>query len=177
MPLGFGARVVTARSLKSKELVEDISRSGATFILGVPLLFQKMAEGLFRAVSKKGFLTYAVFKLLFRLSRRWCRQGKRRAGIVLFKSFRHKAGLGSLRVLVSGGAALPPKIAEDFLALGIPLLQGYGLTETAPVLSINPIDVYKVKPASVGPPCRGCSSKSTPQIHPATAKFWPKGIT
>ncbi|HLG93819.1 MAG TPA: AMP-binding protein [candidate division Zixibacteria bacterium] len=159
MPLGFGARVVTARSLKSKELVEDIQRSGATFILGVPLLFQKMAEGLFRGISKKGFLTYALFNLLFKLSRRWCRQGKRRAGIVLFKSFRHKAGLGSLRVLVSGGAALPPKIAEDFLALGIPLLQGYGLTETAPVLSVNPVDVYKVKPASVGPPLPGVQFK------------------
>ncbi len=155
MPLGFGARVVTARSLKSKELVEDIQRSGATFILGVPLLFQKMTEGLFREVSKKGFLTYAVFKLLFRISRHQIRKGKRRAGMILFKSFRHKAGLGSLRVLVSGGAALPPKIAEDFLALGIPLLQGYGLTETAPVLSVNPVDVYKVKPASVGPPLPG----------------------
>jgi len=159
MPLGFGARVVTARSLKSKELIEDIQRSGATFILGVPLLFQKMAEGLFRGVSKKGLLTYAVFKLLFKLSRQQVRKGKRRAGIVLFKSFRHKAGLGSLRVLVSGGAALPPKIAEDFLALGIPLLQGYGLTETAPVLSVNPIDVYKVKPASVGPPLPGVQFK------------------
>ncbi len=159
MPLGFGARVVTARSLKSKELVEDIQRSGATFILGVPLLFQKMAEGLFRGVSKKGFLMYTIFKLLFRLSRRQIRKGKKRAGIVLFKSFRHKAGLGSLRVLVSGGAALPPKIAEDFLALGIPLLQGYGLTETAPVLSVNPVDVYKVKPASVGPPLPGVQFK------------------
>ncbi len=159
MPLGFGARVVTARSLKSRELVEDIQRSGATFILGVPLLFQKMAEGLFRSVSKKGFFTYTLFKLLFKFSRHQIRKGKRRAGIVLFKSFRHQAGLGSLRVLVSGGAALPPKIAEDFLAFGIPLLQGYGLTETAPVLSINPIDVYKVKPASVGPPLPGVQFK------------------
>ncbi|MGE5693647.1 MAG: AMP-dependent synthetase/ligase, partial [Candidatus Zixiibacteriota bacterium] len=159
MPLGFGARVVTARSLKSKELVEDIQRSGATFILGVPLLFQKMAEGLFRGVSKKGFLTYTIFKLLFRFSRYLVQKGKKRAGLILFKSFRHKAGLGSLRVLVSGGAALPPKIAEDFLALGIPLLQGYGLTETAPVLSVNPVDVYKVKPASVGPPLPGVQFK------------------
>ncbi|MCI0330274.1 MAG: AMP-dependent synthetase/ligase [candidate division Zixibacteria bacterium] len=159
MPLGFGARVVTARSLKSKELVEDIQRSGATFILGVPLLFQKMAEGLFRGVSKKGFLTYSIFKLLFKWSRRQIGKGKKRVGIVLFKSFRHKAGLGSLRVLVSGGAALPPKIAEDFLVLGIPLLQGYGLTETAPVLSVNPVDVYKVKPASVGPPLPGVQFK------------------
>ena len=159
MPLGFGARVVTARSLKSKELVEDIQRSGATFILGVPLFFQKMAEGLFRGVSKKGFLTYTIFKLLFRFSHYLVQKGKKRAGLILFKSFRHKAGLGSLRVLVSGGAALPPKIAEDFLTLGIPLFQGYGLTETAPVLSVNPVDVYKVKPASVGPPLPGVQFK------------------
>ncbi len=155
MPLGFGARVVTARSLKSKELVEDIRRSGATMMLGVPLLFQKMLEGIFRAVMKKGLLTRVVFKTLFNLSRFLYRRGKKRAGLVLFKSFRHKAGLGSLRFLVSGGAALPPKIAEDFLVLGLPVLQGYGLTETAPVLSVNPVDLKKFKPASVGPALPG----------------------
>lgn len=159
MPLGFGSRVITARSLKSKELVEDIHRSGATFMLGVPLLFQKMGEGIFRGVSKKGFFTYLFFKLLFKFSRRQVRKGKKKTGIILFKSFRHKAGLGSLRVLVSGGAALPPKIAEDFLALGIPLLQGYGLTETAPVLAVNPLDISKAKPASVGPPLPGVQFK------------------
>jgi len=119
------------------------------------LLFQKMIEGIFRGVMKKGFFTRIIFKILFNLSRHSYRKGKRRAGVVLFKSFRHQAGLGSLRSLISGGAALPPKVAEDFFVLGIPILQGYGLTETAPVLSVNPVDLYKVKPSSVGPPVPG----------------------
>jgi len=159
MPLGFGARVVTARSLKSKELTEDIQRAGATMLLGVPLLFVKMVEGIFRGAAQKGFLGNLAFKIFFNLSRHSYRKGKRRAGVVLFKSFRHKAGLGSLRFLISGGAALPPKVAEDFFVLGIPILQGYGLTETAPVLSVNPVDLYKVKAASVGPPVPGVQFK------------------
>jgi long-chain acyl-CoA synthetase len=59
-------------------------------------------------------------------------------GKTLFKSLREKAGLDTVHYFVSGGAALPPYIAEFFHLLGIPLFQGYGLTETSPVLTVNP---------------------------------------
>lgn len=60
---------------------------------------------------------------------------------------------GRLRIAVSGGAALPFPVARLFIGLGVPILQGYGLTETSPVLSVNlPEDN---EPASVGVPLRG----------------------
>jgi long-chain acyl-CoA synthetase len=64
---------------------------------------------------------------------------------------------GRLRVAVSGGAAISPEIARVFLGLGLPMLQGYGLTETSPVISVNPLE--NIKPESVGIPLRGVRVK------------------
>ena len=60
---------------------------------------------------------------------------------------------GNLKAFVSGGGALDKEIGEFLNAIGLPTLQGYGLTETSPVVSCNPI--YKIKVETVGPPFRG----------------------
>lgn len=66
---------------------------------------------------------------------------------------------GRLRVTITGGAAISPKISELFIGLGIPLLQGYGLTETSPVLAVN--QHKNNDPASVGPPIAGVEIRIT----------------
>ncbi len=68
---------------------------------------------------------------------------------------------GRLRAAVSGGAPLSPDVAREFLGLGIPLLQGYGLTETSPVISVNTFESND--PASVGVPLRGVDIKIGPR--------------
>jgi long-chain acyl-CoA synthetase len=60
---------------------------------------------------------------------------------------------GRLRLSISGGAALPPRVARLFIALGLPLVQGYGMTETSPVVSVN--RVGNNLPSTVGPPLEG----------------------
>jgi long-chain acyl-CoA synthetase len=72
---------------------------------------------------------------------------------------------GRLRFFVSGGAALPKEIAEFFHAFGILILEGYGLTETSPVLTANPAHAPRF--GSVGKPIRGSKSES-----PTMARFW-----
>lgn len=72
------------------------------------------------------------------------------ARLVVFDPVRAKAGLGRLRACVSGGGSLPRSLDEYFLALGIPLLNGYGLTETSPVVSVRRLSDNRA--GSVGPP-------------------------
>ncbi|MFP5264006.1 MAG: AMP-dependent synthetase/ligase [Blastocatellia bacterium] len=71
---------------------------------------------------------------------------------IVFSKVREAVG-GNIRRMVSGGAALPPDLALVFLGAGVPVLQGYGLTETSPVIAVNTLDHNRV--ASVGRPLPG----------------------
>jgi len=137
-PLYTGINITYARSLASKELMEDIKNSKTTLMVGVPLLFEKMYIGIRRKLKQLPFAKKALVNLLYQTSKGAQALGKKDLGVVLFKSLREKAGLNTVKYFVSGGAALPPYIAEFFNLLGIKLFQGYGLTETSPVLTANP---------------------------------------
>lgn len=76
----------------------------------------------------------------------------RNIGRSLFASVHRQFG-GKLRALISGGAALPPHIFDDFTAMGFLLCEGYGLTEASPVVSVNPM--HRPKRGSVGKPLPG----------------------
>lgn len=156
-PLSGGAMITYARSLKSRELLEDIKRNNVTILLGVPLLFEKMLTGLLKAVEKKPASARALFKTGLVGVRMVKKLTGYDAGAQVFKGLREKAGLSSLRFLISGGAPLPPEVAEGFTTLGIGFLQGYGLTETSPVLTLNPED--KPKAAAIGKALPGVEIK------------------
>jgi long-chain acyl-CoA synthetase len=79
------------------------------------------------------------------------------AGRQIFKSLREKAGMASLRLMVAGGAPMPPEVSKDFNLLGFNFIQGYGLTEASPVLTLNPLE--KRKDASIGIPIYGSELK------------------
>jgi long-chain acyl-CoA synthetase len=64
---------------------------------------------------------------------------------------------GRLKLMVSGGAALPPNVGRFFVALGVPLIQGYGLTEAAPVISVSPVQDNRI--TTVGTPLKGVKVK------------------
>jgi len=157
IPLSGGSRVTYARSLKSKEILEDVKNSGVTIILGVPLLYEKLFTGLRKNIQKKSFLTRTFFKLSFNFVKTFKKLSGINLGKLLFKGLREKAGLSSLRILICGAAPLPSIIPECFDLLGIKFLQGYGLTETSPVLTLNPHD--KPKYSSVGLPIPGAEIK------------------
>lgn len=153
IPIAVGAAITVGSSLKSKDILEDIARTGVTIFAGVPLLFEKMVEGILKEVSKKPVATRALFKTLLGISRFSFKALHLRAGDILFRSLREKAGMQTLRLVVSGGAPISPDVIELYNYLGFQFVQGYGLTETSPVLSMTPPD--KLKPRSVGPPVRG----------------------
>lgn len=153
LPLYSGSSITFARSLKSNQILEDLKASKATVMLGVPLLFQKMLDGIYKAVERKPFVQRQAFKTLMKAVRAAERLGKYNLGMSLFRSLRNKAGLGHLRLMVVGGAPLMPHVPVEFRRLGFSMLQGYGLTEASPVLTFN--RDKNVAPESIGKPLPG----------------------
>lgn len=152
-PLSRGASVSYARSVRSKEILADLLACDATVLLLVPLMFEKMALGIKRAVARAPLQTRVVAELLLWVSaflRRWLRI---EAGSFLLKSLRRKSGMGSLRFAISGAAPLSHDVQAFFGTLGVPILEGYGLTETSPVAAVN--RPGHLRPGSVGPPIPG----------------------
>lgn len=148
-PLTCGARVAYARSLKSKEILEDLGANRVTIMCGVPLLFEKMYQSIQRKLDDASLPRRLMFRLLLSLSGFGWKLGFK-WGKSLFRSARSRAGLGTIRMLVSGGAPLPPEIAKFFNLIGVDFLQGYGLTECSPVVAVNRPD--DIRFGSVGPP-------------------------
>ena len=157
IPLSGGSRVTYARSMKSKEILEDIKNAGVTLLIGVPLLYEKLFTGLRKNIQKKSFLTRTSFKLCFNFVKIFKKLTGINLGRFIFKNLREKAGLSCIRMLISGAAPLPAMIPECFDLLGIKFLQGYGLTETSPVLTLNPYN--KPKYSSVGKSIPGVELK------------------
>ncbi len=154
LPLSIGAKVAYARSVS--QLVEDLASERPTVMFAVPRVFEKFAARVNEALAKSPAKKW-LFELVVAAGGRAAR---REAGlldrIVLALARGRVAGPvlarlgGRMRLAVLGGAPLDPSIAWLFLGLGLPVLQGYGMTEASPVLSVNrPEDNV---PESVGMP-------------------------
>ncbi len=137
LPMAAGASVTFARSLKSGDLLEDLKDTRPTGFLVVPLLLEKLYQGFRRNLRKASPLRKGIFYGLKTLARTCDPLLGRGASKILFRRVRATMGLDRVRCLVSGGAALPRSLSKEYENLGFPILQGYGLTETAPVLSVN----------------------------------------
>ena len=162
IPMMTGSSVIYSRS--TIQLADDLATQKPTIIISVPRVFEKVYGKLQEQLSKGP----KIKKLLFdkAVSTGWKKfeheQGRASWGLSLLvqplldrlvgSKVREKLG-GRLRLAVLGGAALPPPVARVFIGLGIPMLQGYGLTETSPALTFN---TFRSNiPESVGIPLRG----------------------
>ncbi len=152
-PLSVGASVFFGRSLKSRDIRDDIAREGVTVLLGVPLLFERMAT----TIEKRLGEMPAPRRILVKAANAVVSTAGRLIGTDLarpaFRAQRAARGLGTIRFCVSGAAALKAETERTLSRLGIPVLQGYGMTEAAPVISANPLD--RPRRGTVGPPLPG----------------------
>lgn len=146
-----GARITFPASLKGPDLLACMRETGATLLVGVPQLFFMLHKGIFDEIGRRPLPARALFTGLLRLSGALRPLGLN-LGRILFAPVHRRFG-GRVRILCSGGARLDPVIARDFLALGFTMTEGYGLTETAPVVSFNPLD--RMRPGTVGIPLPG----------------------
>jgi long-chain acyl-CoA synthetase len=148
IPISGGCTITYARSFKSKEIIEDVRDAGVTMMCGVPLLYEKMLAGLRRAVGDAPLPQRALFKIFMGLTRGAHVLTGANLGRFFFAGMRKKAGLDTIRMFISGAAPLKAEVSRTFYYLGLNLLQGYGLTETSPVVSVNV--PHRIKFASSG---------------------------
>jgi long-chain acyl-CoA synthetase len=136
-PLRVGASVCTARGLASRELREDMASSGATLFIGVPLLYEKLMTALDKGIDDAPLASRLLARTLLGASRLVRQVTGLRLGHTLARPLRRKAGLDKLRMFVTGAAPFAPEVFWRYIDFGWPMLEGYGLTETSPVVCAN----------------------------------------
>ncbi len=159
LPMMLGAAVAYNRSIP--QLADDLVAVKPTILISVPRIFERVYNKIHVGLEEKPPVARALFNLAVSTGWRRFEYQQGRAGwspqlllwplldkIVAGKVM-EKLG-GRLRLAVVGGAPLPMGVAHLFIGLGLPMIQGYGLTETSPVISVNPIE--KNDPAGVGCP-------------------------
>jgi long-chain acyl-CoA synthetase len=166
LPMMAGATVAYARSVS--QLAQDLQNIRPTIMIAVPRIFERVFARIQGQMDKQSAIKRGLFNLTTAIGwRRFERQQQRaswRPGQLLWPLLNKlvagkvtsKLG-GRLRIAVSGGAALPVTVAKTFIGLGVPILQGYGLTETSPVISVNVPDDNE--PSSVGIALNGVEAR------------------
>jgi long-chain acyl-CoA synthetase len=162
LPMMAGATVAHARSIA--QLAEDLLQIRPTAMIAVPRIFERVHNRVVEQLEKQSAAARSLFWATVDTGWRHFlhRQGRGHwtPDLLLYPSLKKLVGGkvarklgGRLRYAVSGGAALPLPVARTFIGLGLEVLQGYGLTETSPVVSVN--RPAHNDPASVGEPLRG----------------------
>lgn len=146
--ISVGAEIVFARSMAVSKMMRELKEGKITMLLGVPMLFNKLAAGIIKGIKAKGAFVYGILKFLMGFSY-FC---KKTFGFTpckkLFHSVLDKASIATIRIAICGGGPLAKKIFKFYNQLGINFVQGYGLTETSPIVTLNPIEHFKIE--SVG---------------------------
>jgi len=162
LPVMSGSAVAYARSIL--QLADDLQHIRPTVMIAVPRIFERVFARIQGQMEKQSGFKRALFNLTTEIGWHRFEYQQGRAGwrprLLLWPllnklvASRVTAKLGGrLRLSVSGGAALSKQVAQIFIGLGVPILQGYGLTETSPVISVNVPDDNE--PGSVGIPLNG----------------------
>jgi long-chain acyl-CoA synthetase len=162
MAMMAGAAVGYARSIPL--LADDMKIIRPTVLASVPRIYERIYNAIHEKIEEGPPLRHKLFALTVEVG--WDRfehqqgRGAWTAKMLLWPLLKKLVAAkvmdrlgGRLRLSVSGGAALPPKVSRLFIALGLPLVQGYGMTETSPVVCVNHVEDNR--PATVGPPLAG----------------------
>jgi len=157
--IAVGAKVFYAE--KIEKLLDNISEAKPTIMTAVPRFYQNLYNKINMNMKKaKGFKAKLI-KATIVLGKKELLKQKMNfseklmnsiVNVLVRKKVKKQFG-GNLKAFVSGGGALDKEIGEFLNAIGLPTLQGYGLTETSPVVSCNPI--HKIRVETVGPPFKG----------------------
>ncbi len=145
-PLTIGGSVVICPGMSAPELMSTLSKSHVSIIIGVPRLYSMLTKGIMGKINASK-VTRTLYSLCNKV-------GSRTLSRLVFGSIRRKMG-GRIHHFVSGGAALDPAVADIMKTLGLDVLEGYGMTECAPMISFT-------RPGDIVP---GASGQPVPNVE------------
>jgi long-chain acyl-CoA synthetase len=136
-PLSAGAATIIVEKLVGKVVIDDIRDAGGTFLIAVPLLYDKVKTGIEQGYKKLPGVLRAVLDVLRVIALAQAKKGNAKFGQRVFTFIRKKTGLVSIRIMVAGGGPLNPKTADFFDSFGFNIVHGYGMSENSPLISVN----------------------------------------
>lgn len=148
MPIYFGALVVILKEISSDALKAALAKYKITVVVGVPRVWEMFHKGIMGKINSSK-VTATLFKICEKI-------GNPALNKIIFKKVQEAFG-GNIKLLASGGAKLDGQITKDFTTLGFMMVEGYGLTETSPIISFN--KPGNVKAGTVGVPIPGVEVK------------------
>jgi long-chain acyl-CoA synthetase len=151
-PMLLGLPLVLPQALTGPQMIRALQEGEVTAIIGVPRLYRALYEGIERRLASRGLISRLLLRATIGLSTWLRRRVGLRLGKLLLRPLHKQLG-PTLRILVSGGAALDPDLAWKLEGLGWKTASGYGLTETAPMLTLDPPGRARI--GSVGRPLAG----------------------
>lgn len=162
-PIGLGAQIYYAESLE--KLASNIEEARPTIMIVVPRLFEMLRARILKGLESRSRFSNYLFRRALALGQRkydgelpvWERPLDRLLDFTVRRKLRARMG-GRVKAWVSGGAPLNPDVGVFFQSLGITFLQGYGLTEAAPVISVNRPSAG-IRLETVGPPLKNTDVK------------------
>src|SRR4030095_15456202 len=158
VPLSKKAKIYYAENID--RLAVNMAEGKPTIGLTVPILFNRIQGRVMKNINSMPMAKRLIAKRALKIGKKY-RENKEHflwklADKKVFKVIRERTG-GSIKFFISGGSALNKEVAEFFDSIGILILQGYGMTEASPVLSVNRL--YKNEFGTVGPPLEGVEIK------------------
>jgi long-chain acyl-CoA synthetase len=157
MPLSHGTRITYLPDLTGDTINNTLKTGKITAIVGVPALWETLRRRVLQRFSDKSEILESAVKALADANFELRARTGLDLGMLLFLPVHEKLG-GRIRYMISGGSALPPDVLKTFYGMGFDFFEGYGLTETSPVLSVS---TPKKRPiaGSVGQPLAGVEVK------------------
>ena len=153
-------------------IMRDIADIKPEHFTTVPRVIEKVYNGIQRKGDKMKGMKKRIFHWAFQLAERYDETGRNNgrtyrfklyiANRLVFNEVRRTFG-GRLEFIISGGASLQPRLVRLFAAMNIPVIEGYGLTETSPVICTNSIALGIIKAGTVGVPCESVEIKIDPE--------------
>lgn len=144
-PMVAGAQVVFGKSMAVTRLLKELKEGQISVMLGVPLLYNKLLAGINKGIKSKGPIVVGLMALLRGLSFFVKKCTGKNIGKTLFKAVLNQASIATLRVAICGGGPLAKTVFKQYQAMGLDFIQGYGLTETSPILTLNPCEHFKIE--------------------------------